>query len=88
MTPRQVYGLLPVIQKAQVTDFYNGLLSYATVHQMKLPSLEEFLNLTLGGEQKQSSSFDDKTDKMLEEHAMKALKERQLAYVKRPSDKD
>jgi len=80
MTMRQVVGLLTVIGKADITDFYNNTLSYATVHGTKLPSLDEFLRLSLN-EGGSSNSFDENTDKFLEEQALKSLNERRSKNV-------
>lgn len=76
MTMRQVTGLLKVINKAHLVDFYNSLLSYATVQGQKLPSLNEFLNISLSQSPKEEKVFDEKTDKILEEQALKRLNER------------
>lgn len=74
---RQVVGLLKVIGKAQLIDFYNQLLSYGTIQGAKLPSLNEFLATSLGSDQNQDSGFDSETDKAFEEIALKRLRERQ-----------
>ncbi len=76
MTLRQVTGLLKVINRAELTDFYHSLLSYATVHGQKLPSLPEFLDLTLTDSEKEQTVFDEKTDKFLEAQALQRLEER------------
>ena len=76
MTMRQVTGLLKVINKAHLVDFYHSLLSYATIQGQKLPSLNEFLNISLNQSPKEEKVFDEKTDKILEEQALKRLNER------------
>lgn len=74
---RQVHGLLKVIGRADLVEFYYQVLSYATVQGQKLPSLEEFLTLTSNEEGEAPKVFDNKTDKFLEEQALKRLNERQ-----------
>lgn len=76
MTMRQVDGFLRVIGKADLVEFYNQLLSYATVHGQKLPSLDEFLQLTSKQGAEAPKVWDEKTDKFLEERALKRLHER------------
>ena len=73
---RQVAKLLRVIGRANLIDFYNNTLSYGTIHGAKLPSLSEFLELTLKETPKDGASFDDNTDKFLEAEALKRLEER------------
>ena len=77
MTMRQVDGLLHVIGRADLVEFYNQTLSYSMVQGVKLPSLNEFLALTLSGHKNEPTSFDDKTDKAFEAQALKRLHERQ-----------
>lgn len=79
---RQVKGLLTVIGRADLVEFYNQLLSYATVHGAKLCSLDEFLTLSSGKDAPLPKGFDDETDKRLEAEALKRLSERQRANVK------
>jgi len=71
-----VSGLLKVIDKAHLVEFYGQLLSYGTIHGVKLPSLGEFLNLTSKESPADSKEFDESTDKLLEAHALKRLNER------------
>lgn len=68
---RQVVGFLQVIHKADLVSFYNSLSSYGLIHGAKLPSLDEFLNQSLNGGS--HTAFDEKTDKLLEEHARKLV---------------
>lgn len=68
---RQVVGFLQVIHKADLVSFYSSLSSYGLIHGAKLPSLDEFLNQSLNGES--HTAFDEKTDKLLEEHARKLV---------------
>ncbi len=78
MTMRQVSGLLKVINKSDLIDFYNSILSYRAFQGAKLPSLNEFLDLSLSEgpkDQKDEKVFDEKTDKFLEEQALKRLEE-------------
>jgi len=75
---RQVHGLLRVIGKADLVEFYNQLLSYGTIHGSKLPSLDEFLHLSLNEGAEEAKAFDEKTDKLLEEQALKRLQERRM----------
>ena len=76
MTPRQVQGLLKIIRRADLIDFYNSILSYAVVHDKKLCSLDEFLALTSSEEKKEPKAFDETTDRLLEAEALKRLNER------------
>lgn len=80
MTMRQVAGLLVVIARADLVEFYSDLLSYGTIHGAKLPSLNEFLDLSLNKESTKESSFDEKTDKVLEAQALKLLEERRAKH--------
>lgn len=74
---RQVSGLLKVINRADLVEFYNRLLSYGTIHGAKLCSLDEFLALSSGNSGPAPTAFDENTDKTLEEMALKRLAERQ-----------
>jgi hypothetical protein len=73
---RQVFGLIQVIHKSEKTEFYNRLLSYGTIHGVKLPSLNEFLSLTSSKGENGPKEFDEETDKFLEAEALKRLHER------------
>ncbi len=73
---RQVVKLLRVIGKASLTEFYESALSYRFSQREEMPSLTEFLSLTLGETAKESQSFDVNSDKFLEEQALKRLNER------------
>jgi hypothetical protein len=53
--------------------FYEGSLSYAVVKGVKLPSFEEFFGLA---SKETGQAFDEKTDKALEEMAIKKLMEK------------
>ncbi len=77
---RQVVGLLRVIGKADLVEFYNQILSYKAAGNPKLPSLDEFLALASNKEPIAPKSFDEKTDKMLEAEALKILAERQKRH--------
>lgn len=79
MTMRQVYVLLKIIGKADLVKFYLDTVSYATAHgtAKNLPSLEAFLALTSGEAPKAQNNFDEKTDKLLEEQALKRFAEMQ-----------
>jgi hypothetical protein len=79
MTMRQVFGLLKIINKAHLVEFYYQVLSYNTVHGVELPSLDAFLNLSLGDKGDGAKAFDEKTDKYLEEQAFKKLHQRKGA---------
>lgn len=74
MTPRQVVGLLAVIQKSDLIAFYTSSLSYRYSQAKELPSLNEFLALSLK-EKTDEVAFDDKTDELLEKHALKLLEQ-------------
>lgn len=73
---RQVHGLLLVIGKADLVQFYNRLLSYGTIQGVKLPSLHEFLRLSSNSSEEPEKTFDESTDRFLEEQALKRLNER------------
>jgi hypothetical protein len=73
---RQVLGFLKVIGRADLVEFYTQLLSYGTIHGAKLCSLDEFLALTSGKDQDAPKVFDEDTDRILEERALKRLHER------------
>lgn len=75
LTPRQVFGLLNVIQKSKTVEWYEQLLAYATVHRVKIPSIDEFLDLSLKEKPIEKLQFDEKADKALEAHALKRLEE-------------
>ena len=77
---RQVCGLLKVINKDNLVQFYNSILSYGTIHGAKLPSLNEFLDASLEHDEG-ASSFDSETDKILEAEALKRLNERRQLNV-------
>jgi hypothetical protein len=81
MTMRQVSGLLKVINKSDLVEFYNSLLSYGTIHGAKLPTLNEFLGASLNKDQDAVPQFDDATDKILEAEALKRLNERRNQNV-------
>lgn len=71
---RQVYKLLRVIERQTLVSQYTDILSYRLAfHAKELPSLEEFLGISSNSEVK---VFDEKTDKFLEEKALKRLEER------------
>lgn len=65
-----------MISRADLVDFYHSILSYATVQGAKLPSLNEFLDLSLKETDKSQTVFDENTDKFLEAQALKRLEER------------
>lgn len=77
---RQVAGLLVVIQKSDLIEYYISASSYRYSKQKELPSLDEFLSLSLKQGAEVHSPFDETTDKMLEAHALKRLSERQKAH--------
>ena len=74
MTPRQVSGLLRVINKAKLTDFYDQAVSYKAWGDGKIPSLNEFLSSSLS--ESTEKVFDEDTDKFLEAQALKRFEER------------
>lgn len=80
MTPRQVFSLLEIINHADLMAHYNSSLSYRMAEQEKFPTLDEFLNLALENKTSAKSAFDEKTDAVMEEMALKHLKERQAQY--------
>lgn len=80
LTMRQVSGLLKVINRSDVVDFYNSILSYRVAQAKEFPSLNEFLELSLNESPKEQNSFDEKADKVLEAHALKLLEERRKAH--------
>ncbi len=63
---------MKAINRAKAIEFYESTLSYGSIHGAKLPSLEEFLGVSLGD--KQASAFDSKTDEALEKIALDRLK--------------
>lgn len=69
--------LLKIVNRAEWTDFYTQTLSYGLIHNVKLPSLDEFLEPLTGATKENDTTFDENTDKLLEEHALKRLKEMQ-----------
>lgn len=71
---RQVAHFLKIIHRAELIDFYNDLLSYGTIHGAKLPSLGDFLGTNL--KESTTSTFDEKTDKILEAEALKRFEEK------------
>jgi hypothetical protein len=76
---RQVTAFLKIIDKSNLIDFYNSILSYGLIHGAKLPSLDEFLDSSKPKEEK-ASNFDEKTDKLLEAEALKRLNERRGTF--------
>lgn len=78
---RQVAAFLEIIDQSELIDFYNSFLSYRMAQSEKPPSLEEFLALTSKETTKEESGFDEKTDKFLEEQALKRLEERRAQRV-------
>ncbi len=80
MTMRQVVGLLRVIQRADLVRVWDAGLSYRIGAQKDFPSLPDFLNLTSGKDAEPIKAFDEKTDRLLEEQALKALAERQKEH--------
>lgn len=74
MTPRLISGLFKVINKSKLTDFYESAVSYKAWADGKIPSLSEFLSSNLKHEP--DIVFDEKTDKILEEQALKRFEER------------
>ena len=76
LTMRQVVALNKVITKSETQKFYTSILSYRASRAKELPSLEEFLALALNEKPKEASGFDDKTEAILEAHALKTLEER------------
>lgn len=79
---RTVAGLLKVINKSDLVDFYNNLLTYGSIHGAKLPSLNEFLELSSKEKNQEPNNFDESTDKILEAAALKRLEERRLKHGK------
>ena len=63
-----------------MVEFYNQLLSYGTIQGAKLPSLDEFLSLSLGDGSNEAKAFDKSSDKFLEDQALKKLYERRLNH--------
>jgi len=77
LTMRQLVGLMKTINKNKVVEFYYQIVSYTTGTRIqKVPTLEEFLNVSLGGDDEKPNSFDEQTDKILEQQALKRLNER------------
>ena len=67
---RQLVGFLAAVHKANAISFYEQTLSYASIHGTKLPSLQEFLGVSLGDKE---AAFDEKTDAYLEKIALQKL---------------
>jgi len=76
LTMRQLTGLLQVINKSELVGFYTSILSYRASRAKELPSLNEFLALTLKESPTKENDFDEDADKFLEAHARKLLEER------------
>ncbi len=76
MTPRQVFGLLQILTRSDLVRFYEQILSYRIAGQTEIPTLNEFLSLSLGESPDAPKAFDEKTDRFLEEQALKRLMER------------
>lgn len=81
MTLRQVVKLLHIVERTDLVEFYNRILSYRMAGQVEIPSLEEFLSLASGKDKTSAKVFDEKTDKALEAEALKRLNERQKRNV-------
>lgn len=64
-----------VISKAKVSDLYLLSQSYALVHGVKLPSLDEALSLTYENDVT-DSAFSEDEDAAMEKHALKLLEEK------------
>lgn len=74
---RQLVSMLDILNDSSLVEYYNQILSYHLAFTVKkLPSLDEFLALTSDKAKSAPTSFDEKTDKLLEEHALKTLEER------------
>lgn len=73
---RQLTGLLQVINKSELVRFYTTILSYRASRAKELPSLNEFLAVTLNESQTEEKVFDEKADKALEAYALKRFEER------------
>lgn len=81
MTLRQVVGLIKIIRKSEMVEFYNDLLSYGTIHGVKLPSINEFLGASLEHTE-EKTPFTKDVDEALEREAFKRLEERRQSRVK------
>lgn len=79
MTLRQVAGLLKVINRSDLVEFYNRSLSYRLSQAHDFPSLEEIL---APSSNKTPTSFDAATDTALEIAALKRLEEKRLKHGK------
>jgi len=79
---RQVAGLLRVINKSHLVEFYDSILSYRLAVQKEIPSFEEFMQLTSKESGYGPKAFDEKTDKFLEELALKRLNEMRANHGK------
>lgn len=79
---RQVSKLLRVIRHSEAVLSYDLILSYRlAMHAKEIPSLDEYLSLSLGDKPSQDvKAFDEKTDQMLEAQALKRLTERRKQY--------
>ena len=78
---RQFLGLKNVIHRNTLTEYYSDLAIAATVQKVKIPSLDEFLNLALNNKgDAGSTTFDAKTDQKLSDFALRRLKERQAKH--------
>lgn len=78
---RQVVGLIKVIRKNQTIDFYNELLVHSIVHQVKIPSLSEFLGAN-SNQDEDTSVFTEDIDRALEKEAIRQLEERRKSLGK------
>lgn len=62
--------------KNKLIDYYKSISAYAVIQGVKIPSLDEFLGATSKDSAQNKSSFDEKTDKLLEQYALNRIKEK------------
>lgn len=72
---RQLHGLLVVIRKAELIEYYKTYSIHGAIHKVQVPSLSEFLGASGLESPQNKSNFDDKSDKAMEAHMMKRISE-------------
>ena len=70
----EITELIRRIKKRKLEDHYNTMLSYASIHGVKLQPLEEIEMMS------EESSFDKKTDDLLEKFALEAVEKKRKEY--------
>ncbi len=76
LTLTQMHHLSNQIKKRITEEFHNHAQFHASIHGVKIKSLEELTESQL------TSPFSDTDDKLFEEQALKLLRERQAQHGK------